>query len=133
MAHLSALHAVSPFGPQDRLGEGGRRYQQRRSYGDLCGAAPLGGRPTNPQSHRTPPVGEPGALLVTVYSFPSCRYNRSISRRLNGREPLRPNTASWLPLSSTARSRSRPFESAMAGPLVLYVAISSGCGSGLNP
>src|SRR5690606_28943585 len=36
------------------------------------------------------------------------RNSRSISSRVNGREPRRPNTAIWPPVSSTARSRSRP-------------------------
>src|SRR5215831_324467 len=72
-------------------------------------------------------------VSVTVYSLPSFMYSFCISSSLNGRAPRRPKTASWLPLSSTARSRSSPFESAIASPLVLNVAISSGAGFGLKP
>ena len=52
---------------------------------------------------------------------------------LNGRPPRRPNTATWCPVSSTARSRSSPFEIASAGPPVWCVAMSCGAGRGLKP
>ena len=42
-------------------------------------------------------------------------------------------TEIWLPLSSTARSRSSAFETPSASPFVLNVAISTGRGLGLNP
>ena len=41
---------------------------------------------------------------------PLFRNRRSISARVNGREPRRPKTAIWPPVSSTARSRSRPLD-----------------------
>ena len=53
-------------------------------------------------------------------------------RALNGREPRRPNTAIWPPVSSTARSRSSPLDSASAGERVSRQAISCGFGSGLK-
>ena len=61
------------------------------------------------------------------------RNSRSISCRVKGREPSRPNTAIWPPVSSTARSRSSPLESASAGEGVLAQAISSGFGAGEKP
>ena len=48
---------------------------------------------------------------------------------VNGREPRRPNTAIWSPVSSTARSRSRPLDRASAGVGVCAQAISSGLGA----
>ena len=53
----------------------------------------------------------------------------------SGRAPTRPNTPSWLPDSSTARSRSTPFEivRALAPSGSLKLAISRGVGRGLNP
>src|SRR5687768_11444927 len=78
-------------------------------------------------------LGVDGGSSFTVYRRPSRRYRRSISARLNGREPSRLKTASWLPFSSTARSRSRPFEMASAGPFVFEVAISFGCSWGAKP
>ena len=38
-----------------------------------------------------------------------------ISSHVNGREPMRPKTAIWPPVSSTPRSRSRPLDNASAG------------------
>jgi hypothetical protein len=58
------------------------------------------------------------------------RKSLSISLRLNGREPMRPKMAIWPPVSSTARSRSRPFDRASAGDGVFAHAISSGLGAG---
>jgi hypothetical protein len=43
------------------------------------------------------------------------RNRRSISARVKGREPRRPKIAIWPPVSSTARSRSRPLDSESAG------------------
>src|SRR5580658_1022119 len=79
--------------------------------------------------------GGPGGLFVTVYNcpLPVCIYIASISFLLNGRDPRRLNTVTWLPLSSTARSRSRPLEMARAGPFVLNVAINFGVSLGLKP
>ena len=67
-----------------------------------------------------PPPGTPsGTVHSTLPPLPSGRrYIRCISSRFNGRPPRRPNTATWLPLSSTARSRSSPFEIARAGSWV---------------
>ena len=50
-----------------------------------------------------------------------------------GRAPRRPKTANWSPLSSTARSRSMPRETASASPRVCRVAMSCGTGRGLKP
>src|SRR6476661_4158957 len=75
-------------------------------------------------------------LSLTVNQFPlpsSVRSMRIISSKLNGRAPRRPNTETWFPLSSTARSRSSGLEIASASPLVLNVAINTGFGRGLNP
>src|SRR5262245_7362424 len=73
------------------------------------------------------------SLSLTNQSLPSRRYSFSCSASVNGREPSRPNTLTWLPLSSTALSRSIPFDRAIAGPWVCRVAIRRGCGRGLNP
>ena len=54
-------------------------------------------------------------------------------RSVNGREPMRPKTAIWPPVSSTARSRSRPLRQRERGEAVLRQAISCGRGSGLKP
>ena len=71
---------------------------------------------------------------LTLYGTPRLvRNSRSISGRVKGREPRRPNTAIWPPVSSTARSRSRPLDSASAGEGVRAQAISSGIGAGEKP
>src|SRR5579872_1446249 len=75
----------------------------------------------------------PGGSSVTVYSLPSRKYMRCISCWLKGRAPRRPSTVIWLPLSSTPRSRSMPFEMASADPRVRRLAINLGVGRGLNP
>ena len=50
----------------------------------------------------------------SVQTFPSLLRNIFlISSRVNGREPMRPRTLTWCPVSSTALSRSRGFESAI--------------------
>src|SRR5438067_1724936 len=53
-----------------------------------------------------------GASDTLKYSpVPSLvRRSRITSSKPKGRAPRRPKTAIWLPLSSAARSRSRPFE-----------------------
>ena len=65
---------------------------------------------------------------MTCQSLPSRRYIFCISASEKGREPIRPNTPSWLPDSSTARSRSMPSSTLRQGPLVRLVTISFGVG-----
>ena len=62
--------------------------------------------------------GFDGGPFATVKISPSRIVSASMSTRLSGREPIRPKTLTWLPLSSTARSRSIPLDSAIAGPRV---------------
>ena len=55
-------------------------------------------------------------MSLTLYGKrPRLRKRRSISARLNGREPRRPKIAICPPVSSTARSLSSPLASATAG------------------
>ena len=57
------------------------------------------------------------SVSSTYHGLPSSpRYSRCISSSVNGREPRRPKTAIWLPVSSTARSRSSPFDNDNATP-----------------
>ncbi len=62
--------------------------------------------------------GAEGGSFDTVQILSPRRYILNISDWSRGREPRRPKTPSWLPDSSTARSRSRPLEIASAGALV---------------
>jgi transcriptional regulator with XRE-family HTH domain len=98
----------------------GARWDQGREPGSRASVA-LG------------PTAGPGGASVTVQSLPSRMYILRCSSPLRGRAPLRPKTPIWLPVSSTARSRSTPRESATAGPCVWYVATSFGVGRGENP
>ena len=67
-------------------------------------------------ARRRRPAPRPGTVHSDLAALAvGRRYIRCISSRFNGRPPRRPNTATWLPLSSTARSRSSPFEIASAG------------------
>ena len=66
-------------------------------------------------STRRRPIREARRVGHLVRHAARFRNSRSISARVNGREPRRPNTAIWPPVSSTARSRSRPLDSASAG------------------
>jgi hypothetical protein len=61
------------------------------------------------------------------------RNSFSISPRVKGRDPTRPKIAICPPVSSTARSRSSPLDSASAGEGVFAHAINSGVGFGEKP
>src|SRR6185295_4291437 len=134
-------------------GRRGRSRRRRRRGGRLLGGARRGRRggpgavaaadgcesdddESRDAAHRRgyfPPTGFVFGLSLTRKSFPSRTYSRRCSSRLNGRAPTRPKTASWLPLSSTARSRSSGLLIVSAWPAVGYVAISSGLTRGLKP
>ena len=117
--------------PAKRIGR--QHFRGVRSSADLLQGAALTHPPRTPTAYRpSAPWFRRGRSLssvgprysysssngssLTVHRFPSRRYILCCSSRFNGRAPTRPNTAIWLPLSSTARSRSRPFETARAWP-----------------
>ena len=56
--------------------------------------------------------------LLTEAGYADLSVLNAASLALNGRAPRRPNTASWLPLSSTARSRSIPSDTISAPPWI---------------
>src|SRR5262249_34137473 len=75
----------------------------------------------------------PLASSFTVNGFPSRREKRPRSSAFSGREPMRPKTDIWWPLSSQPRSRCWPVDTAMQGDSVGQVAISFGTGGGEAP
>ena len=72
------------------------------------------------------------ASLVTVYSLSIAQVQPLHLHEVMGRAPRRPKTVNWLPLSSTARSRSRPLRARWPA-LGLVRRDQFGLGSGLKP